>query len=80
MIYYIAAPGLATSDSTQALQAAAFPTIPYPGVGQYHLSHNGKQHQNFILGTLYQPSLDASVYLNVLFRSLETYKANLSQL
>jgi len=27
------APGLATSDSTQALQAAAFPTIPYPGVG-----------------------------------------------
>ena len=45
MIYYIAAPGLATSDSTQALQAAAFPTIPYPGVGQYHLSHNGKQHQ-----------------------------------
>ena len=42
MIYYIAAPGLATSDSTQALQAAAFPTIPYPGVGQYHLSHNGK--------------------------------------
>lgn len=27
------APGLTTSDSTQALQAAAFPTIPYPGVG-----------------------------------------------
>jgi len=27
------APGLTTSDSTQTLQAAAFPTIPYPGVG-----------------------------------------------
>ena len=94
MIYYIAAPGLATSDSTQALQAAAFPTIPYPGVGQYHLSHNGNTRNcllncesnsinsrpwsvseyiclyvtlfNFILETFYQPSLDASVYLNVL--------------
>jgi len=27
------APGLATSETTQALQAAAYPTIPYPGVG-----------------------------------------------
>ena len=28
-------PGLATSDASQgALQTAAFPTIPYPGVGK----------------------------------------------
>ena len=37
---FIAGPGLATSDTSQqqaahqALQAAAFPTIPYPGVGK----------------------------------------------
>lgn len=27
------APGLASSDTSQTLQAAAYPTIPYPGVG-----------------------------------------------
>ena len=36
-LFIIPAPGLTTSDSTQALQAAAFPTIPYPGVGRHLL-------------------------------------------
>ena len=34
LIFPVSAPGVATSETTQALQAAAYPTIPYPGVGE----------------------------------------------